>query len=257
MMTETLMTVEPHEEDKAAPAALVSDQPRLEHPGGGQVAEPVVLSRQEAELLRGLVRRTRGAGGDLTGPDGLFKHLTKTVIESALEEELVDHLGYDRHDPAGRNGANSRNGYRSKTVVTDNCGEVTIAVPRDRDGSFEPVIVATRQRRLSDLDTLVISLYAKGLTTGEISAHLFEVYGANVSRDKVSRITDKIVEEMQVWWARPLERVYAAIFIDAIVVRVRDGQVANQPFYAAIGVDLDGHKDILGIWASHVPGIGR
>ena len=230
MMTETLMTVEPHEEDKAAPAALVSDQPpRLEHPGGGQVAEPVVLSRQEAELLRGLVRRTRGAGGDLTGPDGLLKHLTKTVIESALEEELVDHLGYDKHDPVGRNGANSRNGYRPKTVVTDNCGEVTIAVPRDRDGSFEPVIVAKRQRRLSDLDTLVISLYAKGLTTGEISAHLFEVYGANVSRDTVSRITDKIVEEMQAWWARPLERVHAAIFIDAIVVKVRDGQVANQP----------------------------
>ena len=247
MMTETLMVVEPHEEDRTAPSAFVREpKPSLDP---APSAEPLVLSTAETELLRGLVRRTRGAGGDLTGPDGLLKHLTKTVIESALEEELVDHLGYDKHDPAGRNGANSRNGYRPKTVVTDNCGEVEIAVPRDRDGSFEPVIVAKRQRRLTDLDTLVISLYAKGLTTGEISAHLFEVYGANVSRDTVSRITDKIVEEMSTWWARPLERVYAAVFIDAIMVKVRDGQVANQPFYAAIGVDLDGHKDILGIWA--------
>ena len=259
MMTETLVVVEPHEEEQVMAAAFVGDQPpRLV--AGGEPAEPaerVVLSRQEAELLRGLVRRTRGAGGDLTGPGGLLKQLTKTVIESALEEELVDHLGYDKHDPAGRNGANSRNGYRSKTVVTDTSGEVVINVPRDREGSFEPRIVAKRQRRLTDLDTLVISLYAKGLTTGEISAHLFEVYGANVGKDTISRITDKIVEEMQAWWARPLEKVYAAIFIDAIMVKVRDGQVANQPFYAAIGVDLDGHKDILGIWASHVPGIGR
>ncbi len=227
MMTETLMVVEPHEEDRTAPSAFVREpKPSLDP---APSAEPLVLSTAETELLRGLVRRTRGAGGDLTGPDGLLKQLTKTVIESALEEELVDHLGYDKHDPAGRNGANSRNGYRPKTVVTDNCGEVQIAVPRDRDGSFEPVIVAKRQRRLTDLDTLVISLYAKGLTTGEISAHLFEVYGANVSRDTISRITDKIVEEMSTWWARPLERVYAAVFIDAIMVKVRDGQVANQP----------------------------
>jgi len=148
-----------------------------------------------------------------------LKFLTKTVIETALEEELVDHIGYDKHDPAGRNWANSCNGKRSKIVVTDSCGEVEIEVPRDRDGTFEPQIVRKRQRRLSDLDTLVISLYAKGLTTGEISAHLAEVYGASVSKDTVSRITDKIVEEMTIWWARPLEKVYAAIFIDAIVRR--------------------------------------
>ena len=247
MMTETLMVVEPHEEDRTAPSAFVGGPKPCLDPTPS--AEPLVLSTAETELLRGLVRRTRGAGGDLTGPDGLLKHLTKTVIESALEEELVDHLGYDKHDPVGRNGANSRNGYRPKTVVTDNCGEVEIFVPRDRDGSFEPVIVAKRQRRLTDLDTLVISLYAKGLTTGEISAHLFEVYGASVSKDTISRITDKIIEEMTSWWARPLEKVYAAIFIDAIMVKVRDGHVANQPFYAAVGVDLEGHKDILGIWA--------
>ncbi len=161
---------------------------------------------------------------------------------------MTDHLGYGKHAVEGRNGGNSGNGTRAKTVVTDNCGEVEISVPRDRQGSFETQLVGKRQRRLSDVDTLVISLFAKGLTTGEISAHPAEVSGASVSKDTISRITDKIVEEMNTWWARPLESIYAAIFIDAIVVKVRDGQVANQPFYAALGVDLDGHKDILGIW---------
>lgn len=116
-------------------------------------------------------------------------------------------------------------------------------------GTFEPVIVKKRQRRLSDVDEVVLSLYAKGLTTGEISAHFAEVYDASVSKDTVSRITDRVIEEMQSWSARPLERVYAAIFIDAIMVKIRDGQVGNRPIYAAIGVDLEGHKDILGLWA--------
>jgi len=122
-------------------------------------------------------------------------------------------------------------------------------VPRDRDGSFEPQIVKKRQRRLTGVDEIVLSLYAKGLTTGEISAHFAEIYGASVSKETISRITDKVVEEMQAWQARPLDAVYAAIFIDAIVVKVRDGQVANRPVYAAIGVSLDGEKDILGLWA--------
>ena len=247
MMTETLVAVESPEEETTpeVPAAFAGDELPIVDPP----ADPPVLSAADKEVMRGLVRRARDEGTDLTGPQGLLKFLTKTVLETALEEELADHVGYDKHDPVGRNRANSRNGKRTKTVVTDNCGAVEIEVPRDRDGSFEPQIVRKRQRRLTDLDTLVISLYAKGLTTGEISAHLAEVYSASVSKDTISRITDKIVEEMQAWWARPLERVYAAIFIDAIMVKVRDGQVANQPFYAAIGVDLDGHKDILGIWA--------
>jgi putative transposase len=134
-------------------------------------------------------------------------------------------------------------------VITDNAGPVEIEVPRDREASFEPVIVRKRQRRLTDLDQVVLSLSAKGLTTGEISAHLGEVYGAEVSKDTVTRITDRVIEEMTAWWARPLEQVYAAVFIDAIMVKVRDGQVRNRPVYAAIGVDLGGHKDILGMWA--------
>jgi putative transposase len=134
-------------------------------------------------------------------------------------------------------------------VLTGTVGQVDLEVLRDRDGTFEPVIVKKRQRRVSDVDEIVLSLYAKGLTTGEISAHFAQIYGASVSRDTVSRITDRVIEEMQAWSARPLEAVYAAIFIDAIMVKIRDGQVGNRPVYAAIGVDPDGHKDILGMWA--------
>jgi transposase-like protein len=126
---------------------------------------------------------------------------------------------------------------------------VQIEVPRDRAGTFEPQIVRKRQRRLTGVDEIVLSLYAKGLTTGEISAHFEQIYGASVSKETISRITDKVIEEMQSWQARPLDGVYAAIFLDAIMVKVRDGQVANRPVYAAIGVTLEGHKDILGLWA--------
>ena len=175
--------------------------------------------------------------------------MTKTVIETALDEELSEHLGYDRYGPVGQGSGNSRNGTRAKTVWTDNTGPMQIDVPRDRAGTFEPQIVRKRQRRLSGVDEVVLSLYAKGLTTGEISAHFAEIYGASVSKETISRITDKVVEEMTDWSHRPLDGVYAAVFIDAIVVKVRDGQVANRPFYAAIGVTLDGDKDVLGLWA--------
>jgi putative transposase len=204
---------------------------------------------QERAAVRELVRAARARGEDLTGPDGLLKTITKSVLESALEQELTEHLGYDKHAGEGRNGGNSRNGNRTKTVLTDNAGEVRVEVPRDRDGTFSPVIVAKRQRRLSDVDAVVLSLYAKGLTTGEISAHFAEVYGASVSKDTVSRITDKVLEDMAAWTSRPLAPVYAAVFIDALYVKVRDGQVGNQPFYAAIGVDLAGRRDVLGLWA--------
>ena len=208
-------------------------------------------SRSEAEqaAVRELVKAARTRGEDLTGPDGLLKSITATVLETALEEELTEHLGHEKHQvPTAENG-NIRNGTRPKTVLTDAAGEVTIAVPRDRAGTFEPVIVKKRQRRLSDVDAVAISLFAKGLTTGEISAHFHEVYGASISKDTVSRITDRVLEEMAAWSSRPLQPVYAAIFIDAIYVKVRDGQVGNQPFYAAIGVDLNGRRDVLGLWA--------
>src|SRR6478735_3579055 len=167
----------------------------------------------ELAAAREGVRQAQAAGLSLTGPDGLLKQLTKSVIEAALDEEMSEHLGYDKHAAAGRNRGNSRNGTRSKRVLTGAAGEVGIDVPRDRDGTFAPHIVAKRQRRLSSVDEVVLSLYAKGLTTGEISAHFMEIYGASVSRDTVSRITDRVLEEMHIWWARPLERIYAAVFI--------------------------------------------
>jgi putative transposase len=161
---------------------------------------------------------------------------------------MSEHLGYDRHDPAGRDGGNSRNGTRTKTVLTE-IGPVQIEVARDRDASFDPVIVRKRQRRLDGIDEIVLSLTARGLTTGEVAAHFDEVYGAKVSKDIISRITDKVLEEMGEWQNRPLDAVYPVIFIDALYVKVRDGQVTNRPFYVVIGVTVDGHRDILGIWA--------
>ena len=153
--------------------------------------------------------------------------LTKNVLEAGLEAEMSEHLGYDKHEPAGRNRANSRNGTRAKKVLTD-VGPVDIEVPRDRDGSFEPQLVKKRQRRLSGVDEMVISLTAKGLTTGEVSAHMAEVYGADVSRDTISRITERVIGEMSEWQNRPLDRVYPVVFIDALVVKIRE-RAGHQP----------------------------
>jgi transposase-like protein len=210
--------------------------------------KPAEMSAEERAAAE-LVRLAKEQGLSLTGPDGLLKQLTKTVLETALNEELTEHLGYDKHDPAGAGTGNVRNGTRSKTVLTESTGHVAIDVPRDRAGTFTPQIVRKRQRRLSGVDEVVLSLYAKGLTTGEIAAHFADIYGASVSKETVSRITDKVIEEMNDWTVRPLETIYAAVFIDAVVIKVRDGQVANRPFYAAIGVTLDGERDILGLWA--------
>jgi transposase-like protein len=175
----------------------------------------------EQQAARELVRLAQEQGLSLTGPDGLLKQLTKTVLETALNEEMTEHLGYEKHDPAGAGSGNVRNGTRSKTVLTESTGQVEIDVPRDRAGTFEPQIVKKRQRRLNGVDEIVLSLYAKGLTTGEISAHFAEIYGASVSKETISRITDTVIAEMQDWQVRPLDEIYAAVFIDAIVVKVR------------------------------------
>jgi putative transposase len=203
--------------------------------------------RVDEALAKELVERARSEGVGLVGPGGLLTGLTRTVLETALEAEMDEHLGYARHAVEGRNSGNSRNGTRSKTVLTE-VGEVEIEVPRDREGSFEPRMVAKRQRRLAGVDELVISLAAKGLTTGEISAHLADVYGAEVSRDTISRITDRVVEELAEWQSRPLDSVYPVVFIDAIHVKIRDGKVVNRPIYSVIGVTVNGERDILGLW---------
>jgi len=206
------------------------------------------LSPEQAAAAA-MVAEAKARGLALTGPDGLLKLFTKNVLETALGEEMTEHLGHEKNQAgAGRESSNVRNGSRSKTVISDAAGEVEIDVPRDRESTFEPQIVKKRQRRLTDVDEIVLSLYAKGLTTGEISAHFAEIYGASVSKETISRITDKVVAEMNDWASRPLDAVYAAVFIDAIHVKIRDGQVANRPVYAAIGVTVDGHKDVLGLW---------
>ncbi|MHA7156361.1 IS256 family transposase [Arthrobacter sp. TMN-50] len=204
----------------------------------------------EEVAAKELVRLAAEQGLSLTGPDGLLKQFTKTVLETALNEEMTDHLGHEKNRAAqDRDTSNVRNGSRPKTVLTEATGHVQIEVPRDRDGTFDPVFVKKHQRRLTGVDEMVLSLYAHGLTTGEISAHFAHIYGAQVSKETISRITDKVSEEMASWSSRPLDSVYAAIFIDAIVVKIRDGQVANRPIYAAIGVSLEGEKDVLGLWA--------
>ena len=217
----------------------------------GQAAadgEPGGREAAELELARQLAERAQAEGLQLTGPGGLLGRLTKVVLEGALEGEMDAHLGYAKHDPAGRDGGNSRNGHRDKTVLTD-VGPVEIAVPRDRDASFAPKIVAKRQRRLGGVDDMVISLVAKGLTTGEVQAHLAEIYGAEVSRDTISAITERVLEGLAGWQSRPLEPVYAVLFIDVINVKIRDGQVASRPIYTVLGVTADGERDILGLRA--------
>jgi putative transposase len=158
----------------------------------------------QQQLAQQLVDSAREDGVELVGPGGLLMGLTKTVLETALEAELDEHLGYEKHQIEGRDGGNSRNGTRPKTVLTE-IGPVQIEVPRDRDGSFDPQLVRKRQRRLSGIDEIVLSLSARGLTTGEIAAHFAEVYGAKVSKDTISKITDKVLEEMTEWAQRPLD----------------------------------------------------
>jgi putative transposase len=229
----------------AAPAAPTQT-------GGGQ-AEAEVSTQALAEaldpaLVARLAAQARAQGVSLLGRGGLLQQLTKRFLEASLEAEMDAHLGYDKHERAGRGSGNSRNGRRGKTLLTE-VGPVDIAVPRDRDGSFAPQIVAKRQRRFGGIDDLVISLTAKGLTTGEVAAHLHEVYGAEVSRDHISTITDRVLDTLGDWQNRPLDPIYPVIFIDCIHVKIRDGQVANRPIYVALAVTAEGGKDILGLWA--------
>jgi putative transposase len=218
--------------------------PIVEHDPAGEPAG----SATDEQLIAMLVDRARGDGLKLTGEGGLLQKLTKRVLESALEGEITDHVGYDKHDPEGRGSGNSRNGHRAKSVLTD-IGPVEVRVPRDVAGTFEPQIVRKRQRRLTGVDELVLSLSARGLTHGEIAAHLAEVYGTEVSKQTISTITDKVIDGMAEWQNRPLDPVYPVVFIDAVNVKIRDGQVANRPIYLVLAVTVDGHRDILGMWA--------
>jgi putative transposase len=191
---------------------------------------------------------------DLTGENGLFKQLKKALIERALGAELTEHLGYEKGDPGGRGTGNNRNGTSSKTILTED-GEIEIAVPRDRAGSFEPQLIAKGQTRFDGFDEKILSLYARGMTVREIQGHLAELYGAEVSPDLISRVTDAVLEEVREWQSRPLDAVYPIVFFDAMRVKIRDeGLVKNKAVYVALAYNSDGEKDVLGLWIEQTEG---
>jgi len=206
-------------------------------------------------LAQQLVDQARSQGVGLTGAGGLLSGFTKQVLEAALQVELADHLGYDHGQAPGDERGNVRNGTTRKTLRTD-IGDVTIDVPRDRHGTFDPVVVPKHARRLEGFDAAVLSLYAKGMTTGDIATHLQDIYGTQVSRDLVSRVTDTIVADMTSWQNRPLDAIYPVILIDAIFLKVREGTVANRPVYVALGISVDGQRDVLGMWMGPTGGEG-
>jgi putative transposase len=187
---------------------------------------------------------------DVIGENGLLKQLTKALLERAMSAELTNHLGYEKSDPVGYNSGNSRNGFTSKTLKGD-FGEMVIETPRDRNGSFEPQIVKKHQTRFDGFDDKILSMYARGMTTREIQGHLTEMYGVDVSPTLISEVTDGVMEEVKAWQNRPLEPVYGIVYLDALYVKMRhEGRVENRAVYVAIGIGLDGQKDVLGLWSS-------
>ena len=209
-------------------------------------------SRRLAEALEpatidALLADAKAAGTPIDGADGLLNQMTKVVLERALQAEMTAHLGYGRDDPAGHGSGNSRNGFSTKTVSTTN-GPVTLSVPRDRNGEFEPQIVPKRARRVGAIDELVLSCYARGMSTRDIEAHLLEVYGVHASRELISNITDIVADEIEIWRNRPVDEVYPIVYVDGIRIRVRDkGAVSIKSAYLVIGVDVEGRKHALGL----------
>jgi putative transposase len=211
-------------------------------------ARQAIKEMVDAGLLDRLMSKVDADGLALTGEGGLLPELVKAVLERGLQAELTDHLGYEKGDPAGRGSSNSRNGTSPKTMASE-VGDVPLAVPRDRNGSFEPRLVPKGSRRAGGLDEMIISLYAGGMTVRDIQHHLARTLGTELSHDTISKITDAVLEEVKAWQSRPLEEIYPIIYLDALVVKVRDGhQVRNKAAHLAVGVDLDGVKHVLGIW---------
>lgn len=191
---------------------------------------------------------------DLIGKDGILKELTKRLIEKAMESELTHHLGYDKYSSAGKKSGNSRNGKSSKTIKGD-FGEIPIEVPRDRNGVFNPQIIPKHQTRFSGFDDKIISMYARGMTTRDIQDHLQEIYGVEVSADLISTVTDAVINDVKDWQNRPLDEVYPVLYLDATILKVRsEGRVINKSAYLAIGINVEGLKDVLGIWLEQSEG---
>lgn len=207
------------------------------------------------QLAEQLLDRADADQAQLLGSDGLLTQLTQRVLNRALDAELAEHLGYEKGDPAGHGSGNNRNGSTSKTVLTG-AGAVPVSVPRDRNGSFEPQLVPKHSRRLAGFNEQILSLYARGMSIRDIRAHIAELYGVEVSGDLISRVTDAVAEEITTWQNRPLDPVWPIVYIDALWVKIRDGQVANRPVYLAVGIDLDGCKHVLGLWIGPSEGEG-
>src|SRR3954454_6926755 len=219
-------------------------RPALRMPWDRRISDEVI-----DELLAGA-----SSEEELVGPGGLGAQLTKRLVERAMEVELTDHLGYEPHaEPPGGTG-NTRNGSTPKTLITDH-GPVAIDTPRDRDGSFEPKIVRKRQRRFEGFDEKILALYSRGLSTRDIEAHLAEIYGVSVGRDLISRVSDAVIEDVKAWQQRPLEDVYPVLFLDALVVKIRDGgSVQRKACYLAMGITTDGQREVLGMWFQQAEG---
>ena len=191
---------------------------------------------------------------DIIGANGLLKQLTKALLERALSAELTEHVGYEKHDPAGHNSGNSRNGTTKKNLKGD-FGEIELETPRDRNGSFEPKIAAKGQTRFTGFDDKIISMYSRGMTTREIEGHLKEMYGIDVSPGLISNVTEAVMEEVKAWQSQPLEEVYPILYMDALRVKVRDGgHIQNKAIHVAMGVNMAGHKEILGLWTAQNEG---
>ena len=192
---------------------------------------------------------------EILGQNGVLKQLTKRLVERALEAEMTEHLGYEKHDPQGNNSGNSRNGKTHKTVTTGSSGEIELEVPRDRNGEFEPQIVPKSRRRLEGFDEKVIALYARGMTTREIQGHLQELYGVEVSPSLISNVTDAVLDEVRTWQERPLEKVYPVVFLDAIHVKMRcNGHIQTTAVYLALAINREGMKELLGLWVGESEG---
>ena len=240
-------------EDESAGVARSEPGGRAQRRAGGarrRDPDPVADRVKELlpnELIDELMADSK-SGEEITGQGGLLAQLTKRMVERAMEVELTDHLGYESHaEPPGGAG-NTRNGSTPKTLITDQ-GEVQISTPRDRDGSFEPQIVRKRQRRFEGFDDKILALYARGMSTRDISAHLEEIYGVTVGRDLVSKVTDAVMDDAQAWQTRPLDDVYPVVFLDALVLKIRDGgTVQRKACYLALGINLDGDREVLGMW---------
>jgi putative transposase len=252
-ITEHTAGAEPATDPVAARSAV-----HMAEPAATQSAEGRVARLLSPGAIDALLAEAETDGLAVDGPGGLIQRMVGAVLERALETEMADHLGYDRGQaPEGGAGGNHRNGHSPKTVVTT-AGPVRIAVPRDRDASFEPKIVPKRKRRLGSVDEAILSLYARGMTTRDIRDHLGEVYGAEVSHETVANVTDVVADEVRTWQNRPVDEVYPILYVDAIRVKVRDGgpggTVINKAAHLVVGVDVDGFKHVLGVWLQQTEG---